>query len=140
MLTDAQCRTATPREKPYKLPDGKGLYLEVKPNGVKAWRYRFKLAQLGAAKESMFAIGDYAAAPAGETPEQAKSQRDGWRFTLAEARDERTKARAEYRPNKAPFSFLGPSLGWPSPVQSEEAFTNRTHRRRRRGATPWTRP
>lgn len=94
MLTDAQCRTARPREKPYKLPDGKGLYLEVKPNGVKAWRYRFKLSQLGAARESMFAIGDYAAAPAGETPEQAKSRRDGGRFTLAEARDERTKARA----------------------------------------------
>lgn len=58
MLTDAQCRTAKPKPKPYKLPDGKGLYLEVKPNGVKAWRYRFKLA-----KESMFAIGNYASAP-----------------------------------------------------------------------------
>ena len=45
MLTDTQCRTAKPRESPYKLPDGKGLYLEIKPNGVKAWRYRFKLAR-----------------------------------------------------------------------------------------------
>ncbi|MDP4027870.1 MAG: Arm DNA-binding domain-containing protein [Gallionella sp.] len=24
--------------------DGKGLYLEVKPSGVKAWRFRFKLS------------------------------------------------------------------------------------------------
>jgi hypothetical protein len=23
--------------------DGSGLYLEVRPNGVKAWRYRFEL-------------------------------------------------------------------------------------------------
>ena len=38
MLTDTQCRTAKPRESPYKLPDGKGLYLEIKPNVVKAWR------------------------------------------------------------------------------------------------------
>jgi len=30
-LTDTQCRTAKPREKAYKLTDGNGLYLEVKP-------------------------------------------------------------------------------------------------------------
>lgn len=42
-LTDTECRTAKPKEKPYKLTDGNGLYLEVKPNGVKAWRYRFEL-------------------------------------------------------------------------------------------------
>ena len=89
MLTDAQCRTAKPKAKPYKLPDGKGLYLEVKPNGVKAWRYRFKLV-----KESMFAIGDYASAPHGETADETHARRKGGRFTLAEAREERTKARA----------------------------------------------
>ena len=94
MLTDAQCRTAKPRPEPYKLPDGKGLYLEVKPNGVKAWRYRFKLARQGAAKESMFAIGDYATAPHGETPEEATARRNGGSFTLAEVREERAKARA----------------------------------------------
>ncbi|ROQ55811.1 uncharacterized protein DUF4102 [Pseudomonas putida] len=43
MLTDTQCRTAKPKDKPYKLTDGKGLYLEVKPNGTKAWRYRFSI-------------------------------------------------------------------------------------------------
>ncbi len=43
MLTDTQCRNAKPKEKPFKLTDGKGLYLEVKPNGVKAWRYRYEL-------------------------------------------------------------------------------------------------
>ena len=93
MLTDTQCRAARPREKAYKLADGGGLVLEVKPNGVKAWRYRFKLTTNGATKESMFAIGDYAVAPRGETPEQAKARRDGGRFTLAEARDERMRAR-----------------------------------------------
>lgn len=68
MLTDTKCRTAKAQDKPYKLTDGKGLYLEVKPNGVKAWRYRFKLAREGEIKESVFAIGDYATAPNGETP------------------------------------------------------------------------
>jgi hypothetical protein len=52
-------RSAKRKNKPYKLPDGKGLYLEVKPNDVKAWRYRFELREGGKVKESLFAVGDY---------------------------------------------------------------------------------
>ncbi|WP_420804201.1 Arm DNA-binding domain-containing protein [Rahnella rivi] len=37
-LTDTQCRTAKPKEKLYRLDDFNGLYVEVKPNGKKAWR------------------------------------------------------------------------------------------------------
>lgn len=94
VLTDTKCRTTKAQDKPYKLTDGKGLYLEVKPNGVKAWRYRFKLTREGEIKESVFAIGEYAAVPNGETSEAAQARRAGGRLTLAEARDERTKARA----------------------------------------------
>ncbi len=94
MLTDIRCRNAKPQAKPYKLPDGKGLYLEVKPNGVKAWRYRFELREAGKTKESTFAIGEYCNAANGETLDDAKARRDGGRFTLSEARDERIKARA----------------------------------------------
>jgi integrase len=94
MLTDTQCRTAKPKDKPYKLSDGKGLYLEIKPNGVKAWRYRFELREGDVAKESIFAIGDYAVAPSGETQDEGQARRAGRRFTLAEARDERIKARS----------------------------------------------
>lgn len=93
MLTDTQCRNAKPGDRPYKLADAKGLYLEVKPNGVKAWRYRFKLPRDGQVKESLFAIGNYAAAPAAEAPEEAAARRAGGRLTLAEAREERAKAR-----------------------------------------------
>ena len=76
MLTDTKCRNAKPAGKPYKLADGKGLYLEVKPNGVKAWRYRFELSREGARKESLFAIGNYANAPAGETEAQTAHSDD----------------------------------------------------------------
>ncbi|WP_278390766.1 tyrosine-type recombinase/integrase [Stutzerimonas kunmingensis] len=93
-LTDTACRTAKPKEKPYKLTDGNGLYLEVKPNGVKAWRYRFELSDGGTKKESVFAIGDYVIAAKGETPEQTEARRKGRRFTLSEAREERIKARS----------------------------------------------
>ncbi|MES2048133.1 MAG: integrase arm-type DNA-binding domain-containing protein [Pseudomonadota bacterium] len=94
MLNDRECRNAKRQEKPYKLADGNGLYLEVKPNGVKAWRYRFEIREAGVGTESTFAIGTYAVPPMAETAEEAQARRAGGTFTLAEARDERTKARA----------------------------------------------
>lgn len=94
MLTETQCRNAKAAEKPYKLADGKGLYLEVKPSGIKAWRYRFELFHEGQRKESMFAIGDYAYVSGKETDEEAQIRRSGGRFTSAEARRERDRARA----------------------------------------------
>lgn len=54
-LTDTQIRASKPRERPYKLTDGAGLYIEVKPTGSKLWRYRYRI--LG--KENVFAIGAY---------------------------------------------------------------------------------
>ena len=94
MLTDPECRNAKPKDKPYKLLDAKGLYPEVKPNGVKAWRYGFELREGEMVKESLFAVGDYVVAPRGETPQEAQVRRAGGSFTLAETRDERAKARA----------------------------------------------
>ncbi len=54
-LTDSHARNAKAKEKPYKLTDGNGLLLLVKPNGKKHWRYRYELY----GKENMFAVGDY---------------------------------------------------------------------------------
>lgn len=43
MLTAAACNNAKPKDKPYKLSDEKGLFLQIQPNGSKYWRlnYRF---------------------------------------------------------------------------------------------------
>src|SRR5215208_1960133 len=54
-LTDTRIRNAKPIEKPYKMADGGGLYIEIKPTGSKLWRLRYRLA----GKENVFAIGDY---------------------------------------------------------------------------------
>lgn len=96
MLNDTKCRTAKPKDKPYKLKDTNGLYLLVKPNGVKAWRYRFELGkgESGKPKESTFHVGEYATAPAGETEDDTRTRHADGRFTLAEARKERDNARA----------------------------------------------
>ena len=41
-LTDIQVRNAKPKEKPYTLADGGGMYLEVMPTGSKIWRMSYR--------------------------------------------------------------------------------------------------
>lgn len=54
-LSDAKVKTAKPKEAPYKLTDGGGMYLLVEKNGSKYWRlaYRFN------GKQKTLALGVY---------------------------------------------------------------------------------
>src|SRR6185437_1910626 len=54
-LTDTAIRKAAPRDKPYKLSDGGGMYLEVMPTGAKYWRLKYRMT----GKEKRFALGVY---------------------------------------------------------------------------------
>jgi hypothetical protein len=54
-LTDVATRNARPSEKPYKLADGKGLYLAVMPEGGKLWRWKYRVG----GREKLMAIGKY---------------------------------------------------------------------------------
>lgn len=42
LLTDAAIKKAAPGAKPRKLSDGGGLVLEVRPEGGKWWRWRYR--------------------------------------------------------------------------------------------------
>ena len=54
-IKELQVRSAAPREKPYKLADGEGLFLLVKPNGAKLWRMKYRFAS----KEKLLSFGAY---------------------------------------------------------------------------------
>jgi integrase len=54
-LTDVRIRQTKPGEKPIRMADGGGLFLEIRPNGSKLWRYAFRLG----GKQNLFAIGSY---------------------------------------------------------------------------------
>jgi len=54
-LSDLRIRTARPREKPYKLTDGGGLYLLIQPGGSKLWRMKYRFF----GKEKLLSIGRY---------------------------------------------------------------------------------
>jgi integrase len=54
-LTDTTIRNAKPKDKAYKLPDEKGMYLLVTPTGSKLWRLNYRFA----GKHKTLAIGSY---------------------------------------------------------------------------------
>lgn len=54
-LTDVRIRQAKAQPKPYRLADGGGLFLEVRPNGSKLWRYAYRIG----GKPNLFAMGAY---------------------------------------------------------------------------------
>ena len=72
-LNDQKIKKAKPQEKPYKLTDGKGLYLLIKPNGGKYWRLDYAID----GKRQTLSIGTYPA------------------ITLARAREIATHARQQ---------------------------------------------
>ena len=93
LLTDAKIRQAKPRPKPYKLTDGKGLFLLVNPNGARYWRMKYRIA----GKEKLFAPGVYPEVSLAEAREKAEKARrlirDGG-DPVAERRRAKTKAAA----------------------------------------------
>jgi integrase len=70
------------------------------PSGSRFWRYRYKLK----GKENLFALGQWCVAPNGEMPEQARTRREGGRFTLAEARIERQRLRDTVKSGQHPLA------------------------------------
>lgn len=54
-LTDVAIRKAKPSQRAQKLSDAHGLYLEIRPNGSRLWRYQYRIN----GKPNVFAIGAY---------------------------------------------------------------------------------
>jgi integrase len=73
VLTDIKVKSAKAKDKPYKLTDGQGLYLQVTPAGGKWWRFKYRFD----GKEKLISFGTY--------PE----------VSLADARDKRADARKQ---------------------------------------------
>jgi integrase len=54
-LTDVKIRSLKGREKPYKVADGRGLFLVITPSSSKYWRFRYRFAD----KEKSLSLGVY---------------------------------------------------------------------------------
>ncbi len=92
-LTDSAIKAAKPKEKPYKLADGQGLYLEITPNGSKLWRLKYRHSD----KEKRLALGAYPAV----TLLKARQRRDEARQLLAEGVDPGAEKKANKEAQRA---------------------------------------
>ncbi|MBI1181853.1 MAG: tyrosine-type recombinase/integrase [Alphaproteobacteria bacterium] len=86
-LTEFAARNAKPREKEYKLSDGGGLYLLIRPNGAKLWRHKYRFA----GKEKLLSYGAYPLI----TIAEARVQRDEAKKLLAAGKDPSAKRRLD---------------------------------------------
>lgn len=98
-LSDTAIRNAKPAEKPVRMFDGGGLYLEISPAGGKLWRLKYRFG----GKEKRLALGAYPDVGLKE----AREKRDDARKLLASDIDpgEHRKAQKEAKLERASNSF-----------------------------------
>ena len=77
-LTDVKVKTAKPKEKPYKLTDGGGMYLLINANGSKYCRMKYRFA----GKKRCCLL---ASTPMFHWPTRAKNAAKPEKFSLLEA-------------------------------------------------------
>ncbi len=125
-LTDLQIRSATPRDKPYALTDGNGLYIEIMPTGSKIWRMKFPQQGRGA---NRLTFGPYPVV----TLQAARERRLATQRLLidgidpAQYRDDRRRLAAE----RASNTFEKVAREWHGnkvPTWSERTATNTLRR------------
>jgi len=70
-LTHVELVAFKPKEKSYKRADGRGLYIEVRPNGSKLWRFKYRMH--GA--ERRISLGKFPEVSLAEAREQHEEMR-----------------------------------------------------------------
>jgi len=123
-LSDTRIRAAKPQQKAYKLSDGKGLALLIKPNGSRLWRLRYEFDGV----EKGLSLGSY--------PEislkAARTRRDEARRLIAEDIDPSAKRRADKVATAETFELI--TREWlASLTRPAETPKNAKRRRRRNG-------
>jgi hypothetical protein len=87
MLNDTRIRNAKPRERDYKLTDFDGLYLLIRPNGSRLWRFAYRVD----GKQKQIALGAYPQV----TLADARDRREAARKLLANGKDPSLERRLE---------------------------------------------
>src|SRR5690349_13023241 len=105
-LTDTEIRKAKPQQKPVRLFDAGGLYLEISPRGGKWWRQKYRFA----GKEKRLSHGVYPDV----SLKDARARRDEARRLLANGIDpsEHRKATKTMQVQRAASSFEAVAREW----------------------------
>lgn len=89
MLTPSGVRNAKPQATAYKLADGRGMYLLVKPNGSKWWRFDYR--RPGTKKRNTLSLGTYPDV----SLKKARDRREEARQQIADGIDPGDQRKAE---------------------------------------------
>ncbi|WP_426699659.1 tyrosine-type recombinase/integrase [Rhodanobacter sp. Col0626] len=81
MLTPSAVTNAKPQDKPYKLADERGMYLLVKPDGARWWRFDYR--RPGTGKRNTLSLGTFPDV----SLRKARDKRDDARTLLADGTD-----------------------------------------------------
>ncbi|KGD46456.1 integrase [Burkholderia ubonensis] len=132
-LTDTAIRNAKPADKPVRLFDGGGLYLEIAPSGGKWWRLKYRFG----GKEKRYSLGVYPEVPLAA----ARKRRDEAREKLAAGIDPGEAKKAEKRASlfAAAHSFEIVARGWMDERKTtvEPAQHDKTLARMENDVFPW---
>lgn len=133
-LTDAKIRAAKPAEKPLRLADGGGLYLEISPAGGKLWRWKFRFG----GKEKRLSFGQYPDV----SLKAARDQRDENRKLLAAGADPSAARQAQKvsRAAASGASFEAIAREWHKTIHTgkvSEGHAARTLIRLEQDVFPW---
>jgi len=132
-LTDTSVRNAKPVQKPFRLYDERGLYIEIRPTGAKWWRLKYRFGGLS----KLLSLGVYPDV----TLRQARDRRDEARKLLADGIDpsQHRKATKAAREDRAANSFEVVAREWYEKQSSGWAdhHGERILRRLERDVFPW---
>lgn len=132
-LTDIVIRNAKPIDKPIRMYDSGGLYLELAPAGGKWWRLKYRFDK----KEKRLSLGVYPDV----SLKEAREKRDALRKLLANGVDpgEHRKAQSSARENRAANSFEVVAREWYAKYSPTwvEHHGDRILRRFERDVFPW---
>lgn len=105
-LTDIGCKSAKPKDKPYKIFDGGGLYLQIEPTGSKLWRLKY----IFQGKPGLMSFGAYPSVSMTEARAKRTEAKQRIKEGIDPAQDRRQKKRAAEQLN----NFKALALDWHS--------------------------
>lgn len=131
MLTPSGVQNAKPQAVAYKMRDGRGLYLLVKPDGARGWRWDYR--RPGTAKRNTLSLGPY--------PEislkRARERREEARKLLAEGIDPGEARKAEAQAGADTFEAVAREWFAKFSARWAASHADKVLRRLERDVFPW---
>lgn len=107
-LNNTKIDKAKPQQKEFTLSDGKGLYLLIKPNGAKLWRFNYYKPFTQPKKRALIGVGKYPDI----SLQQARAIREEYLSLLAQNIDPATYRRQQEQTKKDELNNTYESVAW----------------------------